>query len=193
MAGLPHYNNSKAARNNYEPVFLNQFEVLITPPSAVTLANVRFNGESIMTQQVKSVTGSLAVDIQPGGPVTQYYKFAERRYAGGEPSTSDVEFSVAFEVNLDENNSMTMYKILRQWSDLIYNPLTGAMGLKRDYVGQMVISIFNKQGDVFRRITLNNCFPVEELTPMSLNYESGDSLYVLDTTWKSDYWQDQFL
>jgi hypothetical protein len=193
MAGLPHYNNSKAARNNYEPVFLNQFEVLITPPSAVTLANVRFNGESIMTQQVKSVTGSLAVDIQPAGPVTQYYKFAERRYAGGEPSTSDVQFSVAFEVNLDENNSMTMYKILRQWSDLIYNPLTGAMGLKRDYVGQMVISIFNKQGDVFRRITLNNCFPVEELTPMSLNYESGDALYVLDTTWKSDYWQDQFL
>ena len=146
-----------------------------------------------MTQQVKSVTGSLAVDIQPGAPVTQYYKFAERRYAGGEPSTSDVQFSVAFEVNLDENNSMTMYKILRQWSDLIYNPLTGAMGLKRDYIGQMVISIFNKQGDVFRRITLNNCFPIEPLTPMNLNYESGDALYILDTTWKSDYWQDQFL
>lgn len=193
MAGLPHYNNSKAARNNYEPVFLNQFEVLITPPSAVTLANVRFNGESIMTQQVKSVTGSLAVDIQPGAPVTQYYKFAERRYAGGEPSTSDVQFSVAFEVNLDENNSMTMYKILRQWSDLIYNPLTGAMGLKRDYIGQMVISIFNKQGDVFRRITLNNCFPIEPLTPMNLDYEGGDTLYRLDTSWKSDYWQDQFL
>jgi hypothetical protein len=86
-----------------------------------------------------------------------------------------------------------MYKILRQWSDLIYNPLTGAMGLKRDYVGQMVISIFNKQGDVFRRITLNNCFPIEPLTPMNLNYESGDALYILDTTWKSDYWQDQFL
>jgi hypothetical protein len=193
MAGLPHYNNSKAARNNYEPVFLNQFEVLITPPSSVTLANTRFNGESIMTQQVKSVTGSLAVDIQPSAPVTQYYKFAERRYAGGEPSTSDVQFSVSFEVNLDENNSMTMYKILRQWSDLIYNPLTGAMGLKRDYVGQMVISIFNKQGDVYRRITLNNCFLIEPLTPMNLNYESGDALYVLDTTWKSDYWQDQFL
>ena len=193
MAGLPHYNNSKAARNNYEPVFLNQFEVLITPPSAVTLANVRFNGESIMTQQVKSVTGSLAVDIQPGAPVTQYYKFAERRYAGGEPSTSDVQFSVAFEVNLDDNNSMTMYKILRQWSDLIYNPLTGALGLKRDYIGQMVISIFNKQGDVFRRITLNNCFPIEPLTPMNLDYEGGDTLYRLDTSWKSDYWQDQFL
>ena len=192
MAGLPHFNNSKAARNNYEPVFLNQFEVLITPPAAVTSANVRFNGESIMTQQVKSITG-LAVDIQPSAPVTQYYKFAERRYAGGEPSTSDVEFNVVFEVNLDENNSRTMYKILRQWSDLIYNPLTGAMGLKRDYIGQMVVSIFNKQGDVFRRITLNNCFLIQPITTMAIDYDSGDALYTITTSWKSDYWQDQFL
>ncbi len=193
MSGLPHFNNSLAARNNFEPVFLNQFEVIITPPAAVTLANVRFNGESIMTQQVKSIGGSLAVDIQPAAPVTQYYKFAERRYAGGEPSTSDVEFTVNFEVNLDENNSMTIYKILRQWSDLIYNPLTGAMGLKRDYVGQMIVSIFNKQGDVFRRLTFNNCFLVNPLTTMVLSYETGDGLYELETTWKSDYWQDQFL
>ena len=192
MAGLPHFTNSAAGVKLYEPVYLNQFEVLISPPASVTLANTRFRGEGILTQQVKKISG-LAVDIQPAGAASQFYKFAERRYAGGEPSTSDVQFSVAFEVNLDDNNSMTMYKILRQWSDLIYNPLTGAMGLKRDYIGQMVISIFNKQGDVFRRITLNNCFPIEPLTPMNLNYESGDALYILDTTWKSDYWQDQFL
>jgi hypothetical protein len=193
MAGLPHFNNSLAARNNFEPVFLNQFEVAIVPPSGITLANTTFNGESLLTQQVKSVTGSLAVDIQPAAPVTQYYKFAERRYAGGEPSTSDVQFSVAFEVNLNDNNSMQIYKILRQWSDLIYNPLTGAMGLKRDYVGTIIVSIFNKQGDVFRRITLNNCFLIEPLSPMPLSYESGDAIYILDTTWKSDYWRDLFL
>lgn len=193
MAGLPHFNNSIAARNNFEPVFLNQFEVTIVPPSAITLANTTFNGESILTQQVKSLTGSLAVDIQPAAPVTQYYKFAERRYAGGEPSTSDVQFSVAFEVNLNDSNSMQIYKILRQWSDLIYNPQTGAMGLKRDYVGTMVVSIFNKQGDVFRRITLNNCFLIEPLTSMPLSYEQGDALYTLDTTWKADYWRDLFL
>jgi hypothetical protein len=192
MAGLPHYNNSKAARNNYEPVFLNQFEVLVNPPSSVTLANTRFNGESIMSQQVKNVSG-LLVDIQPGAPVTQYYKFAERRYAGGEPSTSDVQFSMQFEVNLNEANSMTMYNILRQWSDLIYNPLTGAMGLKRDYVGSMIISVFNKQGDVFRRINLNNCFPIEPISPLNLSYDTGDALYTIDTVWKSDYWQDLFL
>lgn len=192
MAGLPHFNNSKAARNNYEPVFLNQFEVLINPPASIALANTRFNGESIMTQQVKSIS-ALQVDLQPSAPVTQYYKFAERRYAGGEPSTSDVQFTMSFEVNLNDQNSMVMYNILRQWSDLIYNPLTGAMGLKKDYVGSMVVSIFNKQGDVFRRINLSNCFPVEAINAMNLSYDSGDALYTIDTTWKSDYWQDLFL
>jgi hypothetical protein len=192
MAGLPHFNNSKAARNNYEPVFLNQFEVLINPPAAITEANVTFNGEGILTQQVKNIS-ALQIDLQPNAPVTQFYKFAERRYSGGEPSTSDVQFNVSFEVNLNENNSMTVYKILRQWSDLIYNPLTGAMGLKRDYVGSMIISIFNKQGDVFRRVNLNNCFPVEAINAMGLSYDAGDSIYTLETTWKSDYWQDLFL
>ncbi len=181
MAGLPHFNNSKAARNNYEPVFLNQFEVLITPPASVTLANTTFNGESILTQQVKNVS-ALQVDIQPSDAVTQYYKFAERRYAGGEPSTSDVQFSMSFEVNLNDANSMEIYKIL-----------TGAMGLKRDYVGSVVVSVFNKQGDVFRRITLNNCFLVEPLNSMELSYDSGDALYTVDTTWKADYWRDLFL
>ena len=188
MAGLPHFNNSKAARNNYEPVFLNQFEVLITTPSSVTLANTTFNGESILTQQVKNVSA-----FQPSDAVTQYYKFAERRYAGGEPSTSDVQFSMSFEVNLNDANSMEIYKILRQWSDLIYNPLTGAMGLKRDYVGSVVVSVFNKQGDVFRRITLNNCFLIEPLSTMELSYDAGDALYTIDTTWKADYWRDLFL
>ena len=88
---------------------------------------------------------------------------------------------------------MIVFKILRQWADLVYNPLTGAMGLKKDYVGSMVISVFNKQGDVFRRISLNNCFMTTGLTPMGLSYESGETLYTLSTSWKSDYWQDQFL
>jgi len=192
MAGLSHFNNSKAGRNNFEPIFLNQFQVLITPPAPVSVGNTNFNGESILTQQVKSMN-ALQVDIQPTGPVTQYYKFAERRYAGGEPSTSDVQFNMSFEVNLNSENSMSVYKILRQWSDLIYNPLTGAMGLKRDYVGNMVVSIFNKEGDVFRRINLNNCFPIEPITAMNLSYDTGDVLYIIDTTWKSDHWNDLFL
>ncbi len=191
MAGLPHFTKSRAAINNFEPVFLNQFEVLITPPAGVTDANITYNGETILTQQVKSITG-LAVDILPAQAVEQNYKFATRRYAGGEPSTSDMTMSIEFEVNLNDDNSMSVYKILRQWSDLIYNPLTGAMGIKNDYVGSIVISVFNKRGDVFRRIRIPSCFLNEPINPMELDYENS-SIYVLTTSWICDYWDDTFL
>jgi hypothetical protein len=192
MAGLPHWTQSTAARNLYEPVYLNQFEVLITPPSAIVESNTQFQGEFVLTQQVKSISG-LAVDLQPSAPVEQFYKFATRRYAGGEPSTSDMDLTIEFEVNLNDSNSMTVYKILRQWSDLIYNPLTGAMGLKRDYVGGILVSIFNKQGDVFRRIRIPVCFISEAINPMELDYDQGNNIYSLSVQWKCDYWEDLFL
>lgn len=191
MAGLPHFTNSKSSINLYEPVFLNQFEVIVSAPAGIALAGTRFNGEPLITQQVKSISG-LAVDITPQTQTSQFYKFAERRYAGT-PERTDIEFTMDFEVNLDDTNSMVIYKIFRQWSDLIYNPLTGAMGLKRDYTGTIVVSIFNKQGDVFRRITLNNCFLTAALPPMALDYGNGTALYTIQTTWKADYWNDVFL
>ena len=190
MAGLPHFTNSRAAINNFEPVYLNQFEVLITPPAGIVDANINFRGEPILTQQVKSING-MAVDIT-ANTIDQSYKFAQRRYAAGEPTQSDMTLSMEFEVNLSNRNSMTVYRILRQWSDLIYNPLTGAMGLKRDYVGSMVISIFNKRGDVFRRIRIPSCFLSEAINPTELDYESA-SIYTLSTSWICDYWEDLFI
>ena len=190
MAGLPHYTNSQAAINLYEPVYLNQFEVIINPPAGVINPNGQA-GELILSQQIKSLSG-LKVDIQPAAPAEQFYKFATRRYAGGEPSTTDMDITMEFEVNLDDNNSMTVYKMLRQWSDLIYNPLTGAMGLKRDYVGSMVVSIFNKTGDVFRRIRIPVCFISSPITSMELSYDQA-ILYTISVNWKCDYWEDLFL
>ena len=191
MAGLPHFTNSKAAINNFEPVYLNQFEVIINPPSGIVDAATTFNGEGVLAQQVKAITG-LAVDIAPAQTVNQQYKFATRRYAGGEPSQSDMTLSMEFEVNLSDANSMSVYKILRQWSDLIYNPLTGAMGLKSDYVGSMSISIFNKRGDVFRRIRIPSCFLSEPINSMELDYETP-AIYSITASWVCDYWEDLFL
>jgi len=191
MAGLPHFTNSKAAINYYDPVYLNQFEVLINPPSGIVDSATTFKGESILAQQVKAITG-LAVDIAPAQTVNQQYKFATRRYAGGEPSQSDMTLTMEFEVNLNDANSMSVYKILRQWSDLIYNPLTGAMGLKSDYVGSMSISIFNKRGDVFRRIRIPSCFLSEPINAMELDYETP-AIYSITASWVCDYWEDLFL
>ncbi len=72
MAGLPHFSNSVASRNNYEPVYLNQFEVIINPPAGIPLAAQRFKGEGILAQGIKSLSG-LAVDIAPSATIDQNY------------------------------------------------------------------------------------------------------------------------
>ena len=78
MAGLPHYTSSKAAVNKFEPIFTNQFEVLITPPAAVVPPQGNPNNGNILLEHVKNIEG-LAVDQNPG-EITQQYKFAKRYY-----------------------------------------------------------------------------------------------------------------
>jgi hypothetical protein len=104
-----------------------------------------------------------------------------------------LDLGLKFTVNLDDANSMYVFKTLRQWTDLIYNPLTGAMGIKQDYTGTIVISVFNKNGDVFRRITCRDCFPLKAIDPMELDYLNGTTLYEINMVWAVDYWEDLFL
>jgi hypothetical protein len=184
MAGLPHYQNSLSSINKLEPVYLNQFEVTIVPPAAVP-------GGPILLQHVTKVSG-LAVNKLPG-LITQKYKFARRNYAGSKPDNTYIDVNLSFTVNLNDQNSMYVFKTLRQWSDFIYNPLTGAMGLKRDYTGTIIISMFNKSGDVYRRITCRDAFPTKPLTNMSLSYTSLDIYKINDMGFAVDYWDEQFL
>jgi len=184
MAGLPHFQNSLSALNRFEPVYLNQFEVTIFPPAAVA-------GGEILLQHVTKV-GGLTLDKNPG-LATQKYKFAKRNYAGAKPEQTYMDLSINFTVNLNDANSMYVFKTLRQWSDYIYNPLTGAMGLKNDYVGTVVVQIFNKQGDVYRRITCRDCFPKAPISPMNLNYTSTELYKIDDFQFAVDYWEDLFL
>lgn len=190
MAGLPHYTSSKASVNKFEPVFLNQFEVTLTPPAPVGVAAGNPGNGNILLEQVTRVNG-LQVDQNPG-EITQQYKFAKRYYSGAAPARTGLDVDIEFEINLDDNNSMFVFKTLRQWSDLIYNPLTGAMGLKKDYTGNILINVFNKAGDVFRKINLRDCFPMTPITEMGLNY-TQTGIYKINVTWAVDYFEDIFI
>ena len=190
MAGLPHYTSSKASVNKFEPIFLNQFEVTITPPTAIPVQAGNPGAANILLEQVTRVSG-LQVD-QNAGEITQQYKFAKRYYSGAAPQRTGLDVDIEFEINLNENNSMYVFKTLRQWSDLIYNPLTGAMGLKKDYTGNILVNVFNKQGDIFRKINLRDCFPMTPIPEMALNY-TQTSIYKLNLIWAVDYFDDVFI
>lgn len=191
MAGLPHFNSSKAAVQLYEPVYLNQFEVIIQPPTAVS--NPAGNsGRTLLVENVLSVTG-LAVDKNPA-IAAQRYKFSTRRYASAVIDDTGVKIRIDFEANLDDNNSNYVFKTMRQWSDLIYNPLTGATGIKANYAGgtYILISMFNKQGDVFRRVKLVNVFPTDPIKALDLDYTNGTTPYKISMSFRADYFEDVF-
>ena len=187
MAGLSHFNSAKASTEKYEPIFNNQFEVFITPPASIPVAAGNPGNGNIIMEHVISVSG-FAPDKNPG-EVTQKYKNAKRYYAGAAPQATTMNLGINFEVNLDNNNSMYLFKILRQWSDLIYNPLTGAMGLKKDYTGTILIKIFDKSGKVFRQVTCKDAFLMKEIDPMGLDYRQTQ-LYKINVTWAVDVWDD---
>lgn len=184
MAGLPHWRNSTAAKEKYEPIYLNQFEVLITPPPAVAAA-IGF-GSTLMLDHVRKVTG-IPEQAGTGKIVEQFYKFARRLYAAARPEATTVTLKIDFEVNLNQNNDMYIYNALRAWADLVYNPLTGAQGLKRDYADAIItVNIFNRSGQIFRELNFTPVFiGPDKLTEMTLDYTS-DEIYRLNATFSAD-------
>ena len=127
MAGLPHFKNSTAGPARYEPVYLNQFEVIIIAPPAVS-SKLGFT-QNLTLEHVKKVGPLPELAGNAGSaPVTQKYKFAERAYAAAKPATTLHKFTIDFELNLNNTNDNYIYNAFRAWADLIYNPMTGQQG-----------------------------------------------------------------
>jgi hypothetical protein len=182
MAGLPHYNNSRASTGKFEPVQGNLFEVTFFPPAGVA-------GQAILLEHVNTVGGLAALNptIEAVG---QKYKFSDRSYAGM-PGQTFVDVAINFSLNLNDANQNYVYKTLRDWYKKIYDPATGAMGLKKDYTGSVVIVMFDRQGNIHRKVTLLDTFPTGSLAAFdTLDYNSPEPL-VLDVTWRSDNWIDE--
>jgi hypothetical protein len=183
MAGLPYWTNSTAAVNYYEPIYQNQFEVVLTPPAAIGGPNV-----ALLVEHVTKLSG--LPEIQSAGTVVeQKYKFASRSYAGAVPDKTTADLDLTFTVNLNEENDAYVYNILRAWGDVIYNPLTGSQGLKREYVGEMAVVVFNKAGDIFREWKFPSVFPTVGLTALALDY-NGTTVYEVATKLRADWWTE---
>lgn len=189
MAGLPHYRNSRTAINNFEPLYKAHFEVILTPPPAVA-------GWDLVMENVTKI-GGLETSKMPGIVEDQQYKGNKRSFAGGSiAGENSVSLTLDLEVNLNDNNSAFTYKALRQWTDLIYDPLTGRQGLKKDYIGgPMVVSWFNKEGDIYMQWKFPTVFP-ETTAGMDigeLDYAENGIFKIEGFTLRADYWEQTIL
>ncbi len=178
---LPHYTQSRASTQKYEPIYPNLFEVTIFTPFA--------SDTGLILEHVKNIGG--LNNINPSvDAVGQKYKFADRSYAGM-PGQTFVDLTVNFTLNLNDANENYMYNIFRNWYKIIYDPLTGEMGLKKDYVGSMIVVQYNRRGDIFRKITFKDVFPTGQPAAVDeLNYETQDPAE-LSMTYRCDHWVEE--
>jgi len=179
---LPHYNKAKASKNLFEPVHGNLFEVTFIAPAGV-------GGSELLLEHVNTVGGLDAVNpaIEAVG---QKYKFSDRSYAGM-PGQTFLDVVLNFSLNLNDANQMYIYKTLKAWYTKIYNPATGEMGLKKDYVGTIIIVQYNRAGDIYRKLTLLDTFPGTSPTGLDANDYSSADPQVIDMTFRCDNWDEE--
>jgi hypothetical protein len=190
MAGLSHFRNSVAGPGRYEPIYLNLFEVIITPPPAIR-GKIGFGGD-LMLKHVLNFKNLPEYSGSGTAVATQNYKFSQRAYAPVKPTSTIHQFTIEFEVNLDEKNDNYIYNALRAWSDLVYDPLTGRQGLKIDYAGpssnaaMIYVNQFNRAGTIFREFKFSPVFiGPNKMTETALDYTS-DGLYKLTAQFTAD-------
>ena len=182
---LPRYHNSQAAVQNWEPVFLNQFDIVITPPAAIT-GNGYFT--DLLVEQVKNISG--LPEITPTGTIEQKYLWAKRTFSKPVPDDTTAELEIEFEINLNSSNQMYTYDMLRAWADLSFDYSVGYHGLKRQYVGEITVLVHNKVRRVFRQFNFKPVYMTNPMNNMELDYLS-DGIYVLKATFKADAWVEK--
>jgi hypothetical protein len=196
-SGLPHFRLSQASMQSFEPIYNNLFEVRITAPAAIRTGTPWENTQLIL-DNVISVTGLGQIEKIPA-VVEQKYKGVTRSYAGALPPNTYADIQISFELNLDNANSAYVYKALKAWTDIVYNPLTGELGLKSEYAGTsddptlMTVLVYNKKGVIIKQITFRQVFPTTALTTAfeNLSYDNGTTIAKIDGfTFRADYWDN---
>ena len=195
LNGLSHFRNSRISMSNWEPIYLNLWTVEIQLPASigadVETTNLLLEG----IQKVGGLNTSKAI-----GAMSQKYKSSDRSFAGSGPENTYLDVTLDFDVNIMRSAdgttpTLTQIKTLRKWTDLIYDPLTGRMGLKQDYVAPQVnITLHDKAYNPIWQWTLYNVFPTTSLPEVALDYSQKSEPYkVTGFTLRCDYWNEVIL
>ena len=189
LLGLSHFRNSRVATSLWEPIYQNLFSVQLVPPMGLEdRSEERVN---IILEGVQSV-GTIA-SSKGSSVVEQKYKFATRSYAGAVPENTTIDLQIQFALNLSYDNGTPesyTYKFLREWTDLVYDPLTGRQGLKKDYVApSMTVTAHDRSGVGWQQWVMYYIFPTTPCPNINLGYQQTQ-LFEGSMTFRCDWWDE---
>ena len=189
LLGLSHFRNSRVSTSLWEPIYQNLFSVqLVAPQGLQDVTDERIN---IVLEGVQSVG---TINASKGSTaVEQRYKFHTRSFANATPENTVIDLQIAFQLNLSYDTGSPenyTYKFLRQWVDLVYDPLTGRQGLKKDYVApSMTVTMHDRAGCPFWQWVFYAIFPTTGAPNPNLGY-TQTQLMEGTMTFRCDWWDE---
>lgn len=189
MPTLPHYKNSKISMQNFEPIYPDQFDVIITPPASLT------NGEnwSFAIENIKKIDG-LTTDQHPG-TVEQIFRGAQRSFVKSMPDSTFIDLSITTQLNLNDENQILGYNVYREWYNLCWNPKDGTSTLKKDYIGGPITILLYNRGkkDQVRQWIFPVAFPFENIPNWTLDYSEHGIIDDIELKFRCDYFEDSII
>lgn len=169
-----------------EPVYLNLFEITFILP---TILQAQGRDPIMMLQQANKVSLDLTPDISVA---QQRFKYSTRAFMTT-PEKTHVEFSINFNVNVNDKGNITIWNTLKAWYDLVWNSQNGSLHYKSDIIGTIIVNQHDKKGVVLRRVTIQNC-QIKGVGSYELDWSQSTSILEnLSANFVADYWIDEYI
>lgn len=177
---LNHIRNSEAGRRNYEVVTDALYRVTFVLPAGIA-------GADILTEQCIAITGWK----KPGPEAVQQQFNQSRRNHASVDVDSTQNLSATFELNLNEANQNYVYNTICDWANAVYNDQTGERGLKKDFIGTIIIEQHNVKGDVFWTRKLQNAWVSGEIASIGQNDVQSSDPSKLEINIVGDWYDEE--
>jgi len=192
---LPHFTQLQVTgspggpgTNPQEPVYLNLFEITFVLP---TLLQAQGRDPVLLLQQAQNI--DLNITNKSIATSNQRFKYTSRVFLNAGPSETHIDdFSIGFNVNVNNGGSMETWTALRAWYDLAWNSQNGYLHYKADMIGTIIVNQHDRKGLVLRRVTFQNC-QLKSVAGPSLAYSGQGILEPVQANFACDYWIDEYI
>jgi len=187
VSHLPHITNVRAGIEKWDPMHSSIFIVSFSVPS-VMRGEYDTEDMLILSQQVISVSGldNLQKSVQI---YTQKYLGVDVAFFNPVIENTGIDFNVVFNLNLRKVSDAYVFKLFKEWINIIYSLATGVHALKEQCVSKMTILEANRDGTIWRQVVLQNVVVTEVKGLETLDYNNSDARQ-LNVTFHADYWDE---